>query len=168
MPGQDIDLSALVACTEYTEPDAEEARLIVEMIEGAHAYLSSFEWCHGILECYIGDVAVGGIVVVALLRIEPARAAVDEWLWVVVGDLPPAYLVVDDAPDPAAALGVYIDEMERWVEAVKTGRPVDDLIPVATAGGGAGLEPTLELAEALEGRLRFLESEILADRPGGA
>jgi len=34
-------------------------------------------------------------------------------LWVVGGDLPPAYLVTDDAHDPAAARRANTDEMSR-------------------------------------------------------
>jgi hypothetical protein len=132
------------------------------MIEGARAYLASFEWCRAIRECYIGDIAVGGVVTVLLFRIQPARPDVDEWLWVVVGDLPPAYLVVDDAPNPAAALDAYIGEMERWITAVRQGGPVDDLIPVEATGGGERLEPTRDRADELERRLRFLHAEILA------
>ena len=63
-------------------------------------------------------------------NIHPLRRDVDELLWVVVGDIPPAYLVTDDAPDPVAALQAYIREMRRWIEAVRLGRPIADLIPV--------------------------------------
>jgi hypothetical protein len=104
---------------------------------------------------------VGGVVVVLLFRIVPAREDVDEWLWVVVGDVPPAYLVTDDAPNPASALDGYIGEMERWVAAVRAGQPVDDLIPVGTVDGAAQLEPTVERADEIESRLRFLTEEIL-------
>ncbi|MFN2468172.1 MAG: hypothetical protein ABR521_08615 [Gaiellaceae bacterium] len=157
-----VDLRKLTRCADFSEPDTEEAQLVDEMIERAHAYLSSFKWCSGIRECYLGDIVIGGVVAVLLFRINPARPDVDEWLWVVVGDLPPAYLVVDDAPNPAAALDVYIGEMERWVDAVKPGDPVDDLIPVEPGGGGDRLEPTAERAAELESRLRFLDAEILA------
>jgi hypothetical protein len=52
-------------------------------------------------------------VAVLLVKITPTREDVDEWLWVVVGDLPPAYLVADDAPGPAAALRAYISSVTR-------------------------------------------------------
>jgi hypothetical protein len=74
---------------------------------------------------------------------------------VVVGDLPPAYIAVDDAPNPACALDSYIGAMEDWVDSVKAGRPVDHLIPVNIA-------PTAENAAKLASRLKFLDEEILS------
>jgi hypothetical protein len=158
-----VDFSKLVPCAEFAGEDAEDDALLREMIERGQSFLSSFPWCRKILECHIGDIAVGGIVVVLLLRIEPARRDIDEWLWVIAGDLPPAYLVTDEAPNAASALDAYMGEMERWVAAVKAGEPVDGLIPVETSGGGEELEPTLEVATDLERRLRFLNKEILSD-----
>jgi len=60
----------------------------------------------------------------------------------------------DDNPTAADALDAYCLEMELWVEAVKGGKSVENLIPVNVA-------PTLENAEQLGGRLVFLRSEIL-------
>ena len=48
---------------------------------------------------------IGGVVAVFLFRID-GPPEVDPLLWVVVGDLPTAYLVTDDAPSPAIALDV--------------------------------------------------------------
>jgi hypothetical protein len=41
---------------------------------------------------------VGGVVSTFLFRID-AEPNIDEWLWVVVGDLPSCYLVTDRASD---------------------------------------------------------------------
>ena len=76
-------------------------------------------------------------------------------LWVVVGDLPPAYLVCDGNPTWLEALEGYVFEMERWVAAVRNGGSFEDVIPVRAAR-------TLEHADKLAGRLRFIRDEILA------
>lgn len=136
------------------------------MLARARSYLSSFRWCRAIRECYVGEIAVGAVVLVVLFRIEPTDEDVDEWLWVVVGDLPPAYLVTDQAPDAPAALARYAEEMDRWVSAVRAGEPADDLIPVQTAGGRHPLPATPEHAEDLARRLRTLR-ELFLD-PGDA
>jgi hypothetical protein len=73
---------------------------------------------------------------------------------VIVGDLPPAYITVERVPNPASALDSYLGEMAAWVEAVRAGQPVDELIPVETTGGGELLEPTAEHAEMLDTRLQ--------------
>jgi hypothetical protein len=46
--------------------------------------------------------------------------------------------------------------MSEWVDAVKNGRPVDELIPV-------NVPPTMEYADMLENRLNYLDTEILID-----
>jgi hypothetical protein len=156
-----IDFTKLVPCADFAGEDAEDDALLKEMIGTGLSYLRSFDWCRQVVECYVGDIAVGGVVAVLLAKIEPAEEELDEWLWLVVGDLPPAYLVVDGAPNPAAALDSYIGEMERWVAAVKAGESIDDFIPVETATGAAPLQPTREHADELARRLRFLDEKIL-------
>jgi hypothetical protein len=162
MAPRNPDLSSLVRAGQFSADDPGENELLRQTIRGGTAYLRSFDWCREIKECYVGDIAVGDVVVVLLCRIVPAKEAVDEWLWVVVGDLPPAYIVTDDAPDAASALDAYIGEMERWVDAVRKGQSVAELIPVLTAEGGDVLDPTREHAADLERRLRMLENMFLS------
>jgi hypothetical protein len=149
-----LDFSKTVPEDQVQGDDEEDTQLLRELIARAKRYIEGFAWCKDLRETYFG-LGVGGIFAVVLTRIEPAREDVDEWLWVVVGDLPPLYLVTDDAPNPAAALDAYIGEAERWVAAVRAGEPVDDLMPT-------GAPPTSEWADQLDSRLRFLDREILA------
>ena len=101
-------------------------------------------------------LAIAGVVGVFLCEIEPNSRDVDDVLWVIVGDLPSAYLVTDDSPTAEAALRTYIDLMNEWVGAVKKGDSVDKLIPVNVA-------PNAEHARMLESRLRFLRERVLED-----
>jgi hypothetical protein len=123
------------------------------MLGEAKEYLAAFDWCESIEESYFG-LGVGGIVAVFLFKIRPRHEGVDELLWVVVGDLPKAYLVTDDSPSPRLALETYVELMSEWVDAATKGQPVDELIPVNVA-------PTLENAKLLEGRLAFLSAKII-------
>jgi len=131
----------------------EDAGLFDPMVADAKAFMTGFDWCHGLQTLHVG-VAIPGVVAVFLAQIVPGRDDVDEWLWVVVGDLPPAYLVVDDAPDSKEALRRYIELMAAWVAAARAGQPTGDLIPV-------NVNPTPEAAEALASRLRFLATTVL-------
>lgn len=135
--------------------DAEDERLLKEADKEATSYLDGFDWCDGVLETRLG-LGIGGIFAVFLCHIAPAAPEVDEWLWVVVGDLPPLYMPTDDCPNPAAALDAYIGAMSEWVSAVREGRPLDDVPPVAAA-------PTMEHAAMLESRLNYLDEEILQE-----
>lgn len=94
---------------------------------------------------------------VCLFEIEPSGPDVDSWLWTVTGDLPRAYLVTDDAPNPDGALRGYVTEMRRWVAAAGSGGDLVDVIPV-------NVEPTEQWADELAWRLDFIEREVL----GGA
>ena len=93
---------------------------------------------------------------VCLFEIEPTSSQVDRWLWTVTGDVPPAYLVTDDARKPREALEVYVFEMSRWVRKVRAHEELTDVIPV-------DVPPTEENADLLESHLNFVETEILND-----
>lgn len=133
--------------------DEEDTRLLQAMALYAREYLQSFSWWKSILDAYFGD-GVGGVVAIFLFRIEPARPDVDEWLWIVVGDIPPAYLVTDDSTTPSLALEGYIEEMSKWVKLAKRGKSSPKVIPV-------NVPATPENAELLQVRLKFLTEMIV-------
>lgn len=149
-----IEFSKLVPVDEYVQTNADERDDIEEFHQSARAFLESFAWSGSVAEAFVGMV-FPGIVGVFLFRQEGARADVDEWLWVVVGDLPPAYLVLDCSPNAATALKSYIFEMRKWVEAVRTGQSLEAVIPV-------NVPPSQEYAESLASRLEFLEEHVLS------
>ena len=97
-----------------------------------------------------------GVVAVFLAEANPPPAEGVDFVWLIVGDVPPAYIVIDECPDAAGALDAYIEEMERWVSAVLVGKALDELIPV-------NAPPTCEWAERLRSRLVFLKTRILID-----
>jgi hypothetical protein len=150
------DFSRLTPTDKISGEGEKDTRLLQGMAEEAGQYLLSFKWCKAILKGWFGW-GVGGIAAVFLFEIEPATPNVDKILWVVVGDLPPAYMVTDELPTPLDALRTYIDLMEEWIAAVREGRPTEEHIPVNTAA-------TQENADALETRLSFLKRNFLANQ----
>ena len=150
----EILFSKLTPIQSMKGDDPDDTRLLEDMAKEAKEFLSGFPWVTQIEDIYASEVAIGGIVAVFLFRIIPASSEIDEWLWVVVGDLPPAYLVTDSAPDGESALRNYIEEMTTWANAVSEGRDTDDLIPV-------NVPPTTDNAVQLMGRLDYISTEIL-------
>lgn len=148
-----VDFGTVVREPESIGVDVEDAELLSELIERAKDYLQGFDWCRGIEETYFG-VGVGGVVAVVLFRIRPERPDVDEWLWVVVGDVPSLYMVTDEASTPQQALRGYIELRDEWIAAVRAGASVDHLAPV-------NVPATPEWADDLDSRLRFIEKNIL-------
>jgi hypothetical protein len=124
----------------------------VARISDARGYLGAFSWCRAIREAHFG-CGVGGVVAVFLFGID-GDPGVDEWLWVVSGDLPSACFVVDRAPDALSALSVYCELVNAWVAAVRGNGDLADAFPVRA-------EPTEENAGALAFRIELLRSEIV-------
>lgn len=149
-----VDMSKVTPAALMRGEDDEETAGLRELLDEATAYLKRFNWRRGIEGAYLG-IGLEKILGVFLFEIVPASEEVDDKVWVVVGDLPPAYISTEDAPNPATALDSYIGAMEDWVEAVREGRGVEGLIPV-------NVPPTAENADRLESRLRFLDKEILS------
>ena len=109
-----VDFGKVEPASQMKGDSEHDTELLKQMLKEAQAYLSAFDWCEAIRESHFG-LGVGGVVAVFLFRIIPSREGVDEWLWVVVGDLPPAYLVTDENPTPVSALEAYAEEMKAWL-----------------------------------------------------
>jgi hypothetical protein len=149
------DLRSVDEWYDFIRRYPEDREVARTMYQRARRFLESFAWCRGIEQGYVG-ILQSDIVAVFLFKIRPAKPDIDEWLWVVVGDLPSAYLVCDDSPNPATALEGYIQEMSRWVEAVETGQSVADLIPTRA-------DPTPKYAAMLKSRLGVLNRYLMRD-----
>ncbi|WP_434155751.1 hypothetical protein [Pseudomonas sp. JZ134] len=147
------DLSKVISWKDYREKNLEDLCDVENYQQEAFRFINNFHWCKEILESYIG-MYYSGIIGVFLYRILPANPSVDEWIWIIVGDLPPAYLTTDQCPNPATALDGYIGAMEQWIKAVDSNQPVDDLIPI-------NAEANKDNAILLSKRLKFLDSKIL-------
>lgn len=140
--------------------DAADTAALREMAMSARDYIASFNWCPPINAGYLAS-GVGGIAAVFLFEFTSKIQDTDDRLWVIVGDLPSAYLVVEPGDSPPDALERYCSLMEDWIAAIRDSTPLDKAFPVAA-------EPTPENAELLERRIAFLLAEIIprmAQRP---
>ena len=148
-----IPVKGVVPVDQMVGGDDEDTKLLRVMASGAEKYIHSFPWCKNIREVYFGD-GYGGVVAVFLFHIEPTRADVDEWLWVISCDLSPAYLVTDSCKTPSQALEGYIEEVSKWIQLAKQGRSSKDVIPVY-------MPATPENAADVERRLKVLQEAIV-------
>jgi hypothetical protein len=127
---------------------------VAEFAKQAELFLRGFRWCRRIVEAELAW-ASAGILGVFRMRIEPAREDVDDMVWVVTGDLPPAYLAYEPDDTWQDALQGYVGEMQLWVDAAREGETASDLIPVNVA-------PNSENAGLLESRLTFIRTQLLS------
>jgi len=124
-----------------------------DLVSRMNVFLSEFSWAKQTGNVWVAR-SIPGVFGLFLVELNAVSASVDPYTWVVVGDIPPAYISTVYAASPKEALKGYLAEMGAWVKAVENDEAVDDLMPVNGA-------PTKENAEALKLRLSFLESEIL-------
>jgi hypothetical protein len=149
-----FSVKGIVPLDQMRGDDETDTALLRKMSETSSAYLLSFKWCAAVTESYYGD-GIGGIVAVFLHRIRPTRPDVDEYLWVVVGDVPPAYFVVDNLKSPSEVLESYIWHRLQWVRTARRGKePADGVMPV-------GVPATPQAARELHIRLKVLKKDFL-------
>lgn len=154
--GQVLDLpnQRLFAPELIRGEDDEDTELLRKDHGRARDWLESHRrWCSGVTESWF-VAGVAGVFTVHLFRVTTLDPSIPELLWVFYGDVPPAYLPVEDAPSLAAATTLYLGECEEWARRAEAGLPVDDVMPVATL-------PTAENARGLRSRVRFIREELL-------
>jgi hypothetical protein len=146
-------ISGVVPVDRIFGDDAEDTLRLEADLEAARRYLLRQHWCFGIRSMYFG-AGLGSIVVVFLAELDYPPNGIDEWLWVIVGDVPPAYFIPRDIRTPIAALENYVKLMQPWVDLAHDGKQSDELFPV-------DLLPTPENAAKLQKRLDALTATVI-------
>lgn len=150
----DLDISGFQVAPDLIGEDAEDTRLLRKMAQEAEAYLASHRWAPPISQLLLG-YGLGGVLALFLAQLSaPLPGGEDDCLWVVVGDLPPAYFVTDAARTPREALGVYCELMEDWADRVLAGDDLGETFPVEAA-------PTDQHARMLKDRLGFVREKLI-------
>jgi hypothetical protein len=147
----DAPVVGVVPVQRMTGDDQQDIMLLRQMSKEADAYLRSFSWCGDVLSSFFGG-GVGGVFAVFLFKIRPTRSEVGPWIWIVVGDIPSAYLPIEDAKSPSEVFTTYLRGMSKWVEFARHGQSgtADDGVPPVN------VPATPEWAEELERRLHSL------------
>src|SRR5580658_5525649 len=114
---------------------------LVKVHEEAVAYIMSFAWCKKIINSYV-YLNLGSTLSIFLFKIENIASSNDDYLWVVVGDIPPMYLDIHGPNTTKQVLEDYIHLAEDWIVNVKVGKSVKNCYPFIA-------EPTIEMAEML-------------------
>jgi hypothetical protein len=146
-----VPISNVVPVKRMVGDDDLDTAHLRQMLDEAERYLLSFSWCDSIVSAYFGG-GVAKILAIFLFNISPARPDVNEWIWTIVGDIPPAYLPLEDCKSAMEAFETYIDGMKRWAMLAREGRvgtPEEGVPPV-------NVPATPQWAEKLEIKLRVL------------
>jgi hypothetical protein len=97
-----VPLHEVVPVAQMTGGDEEDTFLLREMLEQAEKYVHSFSWCDSVIRTYFAG-GVGKVFAIFLVEINTPRPDVDRWEWIFVGDVPSAYLPLEDAPSKMQA-----------------------------------------------------------------
>jgi len=141
-------------------PDTDDGALISSATEEALAYVSSFNWCPSVESIGYANGVPGVVYVFMVSFREPVSGASDDRLWIVVGDLPSAYLVVEDGDDARDVLHEYCNLMEDWVLAVRAKSDLKDVFPVRA-------DQTEEMALMLQNRVMLLRDDVIGNLAEG-
>lgn len=123
------------------------------LASAAERFLAAQPWCARVTRV-TPIFAISGMLGVFRCTLVPSRPDADIMVWIVVGDLPSAYLVHEPGDSWQDALIGYVAEMEHWVDAARDGASLEDVIPVNVA-------PTQENVLMLASRLDFIRSRLL-------
>jgi hypothetical protein len=151
MQSTDPPAPNLVPIEEMVGDDEEDTALLRRQAEQAEAYLRSHKWCSTARSAYFGG-GIGGIFAVFLCAIDPPPPGDSPWIWVMVGDPPPAYLPLKDARSPAEVFREYIRGMSKWVDLARQRRSAgleDEVPPV-------DIPATPEWADKIQQKLHLL------------
>lgn len=148
-----IDLTRVIPIQSIIGEDEHDTELLKQMSKKALEYIKSFDWCPPIIEQFLG-YGVGGVVAIFLVRFATKIDGRDDWLWVVDGDVPSAYLVADGASNASAALSIYCNMMDDWAHAVLNRNSFDNVFPVAAP-------TTPDFAKMLLSRTEFIREQII-------
>ena len=134
--------------------EIEELKCILKLSEEAQLYLEGFDWCKSIKNSWLDkDFSIYDNICVFLFEIEPRNDTIDDFIWVIAGDLPSVYL--DKSVETGKeALEVYCDLMEDWIDNVMNGKSLSESYPVP-------VEHTKKNAELLITRISFIRQELL-------
>ena len=132
--------------------DTEDDIDTILLAKKAENYLLSHPWCNSIENGWLA-VSWGYIMCVFLFKITSDEEEVDDYVWMVVGDLPYVYVDIESATEPKEVLECYVDILSDWVDAVESDDSVAHCYPVE-------VPPDKEYARMLKSKLGFISKEI--------
>ena len=133
--------------------DTEFYQELIKMHEEAKAYLMDFAWCRKIIHSHI-YLNLGSTLCIFLFEIDNSASKEDNYLWVIVGDIPSMYLDIHGPKTTKQVLEDYIRLAEGWIYQVKNGNSIEKCYPFK-------VEPTIEMAILLEKRTSFIKKTLI-------
>jgi len=126
---------------------------VIEAHKEASDFILSFYWCFEVKNSSI-YTNLGKLLCIFLFEIDNSASEDDNFLWVIVGDLPPMYLDTLGPTTTVQVLEDYADLAQDWIDKVKIGKSVNDCYPFIAAA-------TLEMAELFQVRINLIKHNLI-------
>jgi len=125
----------------------------VKLVNEAKSFLKNHRWCKEIeKQWFVANW--DNLLTIFFFKIVPNSELADDHIWVVVGDLPTAYIDIESASNKAEVIQVYTEIMDDWVRCVKNGESVEDCYSI-------NVPPKLEYAKMLDTKIQLIKEHIL-------
>jgi hypothetical protein len=125
------------------------------LVQESKDYLNSHSWCTKINDGWV-FINLGRVLCIFLYAIENNQSPDDNLLWVVVGDLPAAYLDTFTVSDTKDVLKVYTELVNDWIVHVESNQSLDDCFPLKS-------DRSLESTEMVKRRIVLLQNNIMPE-----
>jgi hypothetical protein len=146
-----FDRSKVKDINEYAAVADVGTPAFLKLFHGAREYVCSLAWVKRVKQVFVGLV-LGERAAVFLYETAPVKRGVDRFHWIVWGDVPAAYLVLDDAPDPDSAVEAYLFEVRNWIAAVRGQESLPDVMPINWPKTPEGADQLEQLINEVFGR----------------
>ncbi len=124
------------------------------LVERAIFYIETRKWCKKLLRVWL-NTNWDDYFAVFYMNIIPDKPTTPEYIWIVIGDLPSAYIYSGYCKDAYEVMKGYVFEMQKWVDRVMNDIPLDEtIIPV-------NVPPEKYWAQKLHNRLEIIREDIL-------
>lgn len=114
---------------EYSKTHDVGSAAFLKLFHCGREYMTAKSWVVRVTQILVGKI-IGDRVGVFLYEIAPASKKVDRLHWVICGDVPSAYLVLDKAKNPTEAIEQYCIQVRKWIEGVRSGQLLPDTMPI--------------------------------------
>lgn len=112
--------------TKNLTEDVEFYSEVLKMNKEAADYIQSFGWCKNVKDSNL-YLNLGSILCIFLFEIDNSASNEDNFLWLMVGDIPPMYLDVFGSKTIKEVLTTYADLATDWITNVESGEMAEML-----------------------------------------
>lgn len=134
--------------------DMKEDKAFFKLAKEAEFFLESHSWCKKVVNQWF-SAGWEEMVLVFFFEIIPNSHAADNFVWIVVGDIPPCYIDIESAQNSNEVIQVYVEIMEDWINCVNNGESVENCYPVEAP-------PEKKYADMLSRRIQFIKDYIIS------